>query len=992
MNNINIMMQITFDNPWLLLLMIPLIILAFIPYLKLKPKRRHTRNKVTSLILHCLIIVLACFVLSGIEGHSVKNVNSQIVLVTDYSESTQEVKGDMDSYITSFISDTRNRNSEIGVVYFGYGDCQYVDLAKPKDLNLNNKKGANIINQTGTDIENALSQAVSLFDNNESELVKRIILLTDTVDTDGSISSVTSTLNANDIKLDAIVFNPKDYNGTAEAQVDSLEIADGVVPFEPTEITVSFKSHSIVSVELTITDNGESIFEETSKTITLDGTSIKQDFTYEYTFQEAGVHELQASFKAVNNNDIVEDNNVYYSYVYLEKDNSILVIAPETDDTTQLVEAIQSYGYTPNVVTPINAPSLSALVEYREVILADVNIASLSAQFAKDLKTYVNNGGSLLTAGGDNTYANGSMKDSVYEDMLPITLTPTANNPRAIVLCLDYSNSMGMKKFDGTVVYSKSDSSLQTPQSDTRIHIAIKGIVESIKNSLNPYDYLSVITFGPIKTEKGINETQVIFNLTPATQKEDMIEKVEAIRKPSTEGGTDYDDALEYAESLLTSFEKKVNKKSVVLINDYDGGNDDAVRYMDTINRMEEKNIDFSVVVIGTQYSSNVSDNMIPVIGESNAYLTQTESQFATVIKELCRSIPTKTVNTLQAEDKFELESGASIGKGVNTDNLPNINTYNGGVATKDGAQTLAYYHNTETVTDPNDSSKTVELNNKDPIYAQWNYGKGKVGSLMIDLSAKYCPTLYTNTDSNLLLKNIIEGLAPKESIDILNVTVDGFLVDNSDGSITITNANYTRKLEVTYLTSDSDETEESTTSINLNVSIIKGLVGQSGSKEIDSFELKSDTGVKFEKDFHTEDPGLYSIVITGTIIEKDGNGTQINQIDVDKTSYTTFSYSDEYDTFYNLTEKINALGEVCNETYTENNGTQEKGTIQYYDSIGEEDSINNMITEINVVTNFQLPLMIIALILFVLDIAVRKFNFLWPHEIIAKMKHKKEE
>lgn len=48
------------------------------------------------------------------------------------------------------------------------------------------------------------------------------------------------------------------------------------------------------------------------------------------------------------------------------------------------------------------------------------------------------------------------------------------------------------------------------------------------------------------------------------------------------------------------------------------------------------------------------------------------------------------------------------------------------------------------------------------------------------------------------------------------------------------------------------------------------------------------------------------------------------------------------------------------------------------------------MITSIRKEVNFQLPLMIIALLLFILDIAVRKFNFLWPHEIIRNIKNKK--
>ena len=35
---------------------------------------------------------------------------------------------------------------------------------------------------------------------------------------------------------------------------------------------------------------------------------------------------------------------------------------------------------------------------------------------------------------------------------------------------------------------------------------------------------------------------------------------------------------------------------------------------------------------------------------------------------------------------------------------------------------------------------------------------------------------------------------------------------------------------------------------------------------------------------------------------------------------------------------------------------------------------------------------MILAIVCFLIDIAVRKFKFKWPHEIIREMKQKKEE
>lgn len=1004
MNNISFM-NITFDNPYLLLLMIPIIAIAFIPYLRLKPKRRHTRNKVTSLILHCLIIILSCFVLSGIEGHSIENVDSEVILVTDYSESTKEVHKEMDDYVDSFLKDGRNNGSNVGLVYFGYGETQFTPtLEKPNKVNKSSLKKAEI-DSTGTDIENAITKAVELFHNSkDSKLVKRIILLSDGVDTDGQISTlienengeksyqstIASVLNANGIRLDAIMFEPKDYTNTAEAQIQGIEVADGVVPFKPTKITASFKAHSVISVEFDITDNGKSIFPQ-KKTITLAGTRTEEEFEFDYTFNDSGIHELKSTIKAINDNDVVAENNTFYAYTYLEAENSILVIADPSEDATKLEAAITSYGYTPTVVAPIDAPkTLTGLSEYKEVILMNVNTVSLPQSFGTNLRAYVEKaGGSVLTAGGNNTYENGNMKNSIYEEMLPISLTPAANNPRAIVLCLDYSNSMGMKTFNGTEIYDKNNSNLQTPQSGTRIDTAIKGIVASIEESLNPYDYLSVITFGPIKPKDGVNETKVVFGLTPATQKKAMIEKVQSIRKPSTRGGTDYDEALEYAEDMLTSFTKKVNKKSVVLINDYDGGNDDATQYMNTIKRMDQKGIDMSAIVIGTQKSANVVE-MESVIGAGNSYLAQTETQFKTIIKELCRSIPTKTINTLKAEDRFEFEDGTRMGTGVNAANLPLINTYNGGVVVKEKATSHVFYHNQEVIPDPNNPNKTVELDNHDPIYATWSYGVGKVGSLMIDLSGKWCPDFYTNVDTQKLLENIIKDLAPKQDVDVMKITIDGFLLKDNPDEITIRNANYSRKLEVELLQVNNENIDENGNiiedsaqekiSLNVTVSRYEDVSKEKLEKIID-FKLESDTGNKFQRDFSTMKPGLYRIDVSYT-----SNGETFN-----KSAYTAFSYSDEFDTFYDTSAKYAQLVEVCESTYTESGNEKINGKV-FYGTTGIEENANQMASSIEKTTNFQLPLMIIALLLFIIDIAVRKFNFLWPHELIKKFKEKRAQ
>ena len=49
-----------------------------------------------------------------------------------------------------------------------------------------------------------------------------------------------------------------------------------------------------------------------------------------------------------------------------------------------------------------------------------------------------------------------------------------------------------------------------------------------------------------------------------------------------------------------------------------------------------------------------------------------------------------------------------------------------------------------------------------------------------------------------------------------------------------------------------------------------------------------------------------------------------------------------------------------------------------------------NFVTAIDKSFDPSFPFMIMAIILFLLDIAVRKFKFKWPHELIREYKEKK--
>ena len=129
---------------------------------------------------------------------------------------------------------------------------------------------------------------------------------------------------------------------------------------------------------------------------------------------------------------------------------------------------------------------------------------------------------------------------------------------------------------------------------------------------------------------------------------------------------------------------------------------------------------------------------------------------------------------------------------------------------------------------------------------------------------------------------------------------------------------------------------------------------------------------LKFRKDyisFEIKDPGVHLL----TVKKRDASGVLISQVQL----YKTFSYSQEYNMFFDeaegaaLMEKLAVTGK----------GKQIQDSSEIYEEI--ERTLNRTYDP-------RLPFIIIALTLFLLDIAVRKFKFKWPHEIVRDYKAKK--
>ena len=126
---------------------------------------------------------------------------------------------------------------------------------------------------------------------------------------------------------------------------------------------------------------------------------------------------------------------------------------------------------------------------------------------------------------------------------------------------------------------------------------------------------------------------------------------------------------------------------------------------------------------------------------------------------------------------------------------------------------------------------------------------------------------------------------------------------------------------------------------------------------------------------FVIKDPGVYRF----TVQKLDSTGNVIEKSVFEKT-FKAFSYSKEYNVFVTREDRESLMGSLAE------NGRGSRidmdNILSIFDEFDKTDAH---------VFDPRILFMIIVIILFLLDVAVRKFKFKWIHEIIRDYKEKKK-
>lgn len=922
--------EICFDRPWLLLLLIPAALLTFVPYFRIKKRYRRTRNRVISVVLHSLVMVLSIALLSGFYvRYYVPNEENEMILLVDVSDTNAGEIEKRDAFVETVIEECSYENIRVGVVAFGFDQVYAVPLTYEYEEAFNSYLYAmdtTLPDTTATNIAGALTYAKGLFEHPKTG---KILIVTDGKETDGEALDVISDIVAQGIIVD-LAYIPSQYDDF-DVQILDVQMPEQHVELgKAYDIGVVIRCDEAVEATVKMYDNEAPVTtEETSKALSL--TMGEQTIFFKHTFEDEGLHEIR--FELVFEDGRLS-NNEYCSYYNVQLFNRILIFESDeggsSNELITLLNENSDYEVAVMNIKGSNVPStVDALRAYDQIIMNNVAESELPAGFDAKLKEYVEvYGGGLLTLGGNNAEGKAhiyNQADSLkpYHRLFPVqafNYTP----PIGVMFIIDSSGSMANMGDDGISYFNAAKS----------------GVVYGLRE-LHDRDYVGVMTLDTYQT--------IVLEMTPRTQETKIIEALASLEKP--DGSTVFSNAIRGAGECLRAL-NDVAKRHVIIVSD--GETQAPNTYLPLVKEFNETDdITFSVLGVNLSDTSREAMQDLVELGKGRLYEPHSAQKFAEYIStDLI--IPTvlekndEPFSPIVYNATSPLVQGLDCGTGADRDRLTvTLGGFYGGKV-KEGAELVLV--------------GDYEV----PIYAQWKKGAGTVGSFMCDLQAStWSSEFMSDVNGKAFIRNVVNNLMPIEDIRPNEI------------SATLREDNYSNTLNIFPNLKDGETikgelvqiTPEGEKSVSLNETTSNNAGGT-------FYTTQALSGRYSRCQFVVKESGVYAIRLT----KYDKDGEQVGRT---FETFKTFSYSEEYD------ETLLLPNEQQKEMLA---SLTEKGGGTLIQDLEDMDSVmKGYVTELEKIFDPRFSFMIMAIVFFLLDIVVCKFKFKWIHEIIRDHKRKNE-
>ena len=700
------MNSINFDNPWLLIIGIPLLLIVIVSFIIAVRKDNKTIHNVTSFAIHILIVILITL---GLAKTSYERIitETNIYILADVSYSSNKNLDLIDEYINELEGNVP-KNSKIGIVCFGKDYEVLTDVGEEIKSVKESK-----VDKSATNIYEALEFTATLFKDN---VVKRIVIISDGEETkESSIVSLVQNLSVENVYVDAIYVDNNLKEDDKEIQINEINYINSTYLNNEETVYAIIQANTTSKAYVKLYKDNELlkekavVFAKGYNSITFDlDTSIVGTFDYKL------VVESDDDTSTYNNNYMFTQTvNEKLQMLFISSNNSDLEQAKELYGNSCIIDA-----YVNNKNVPYTIEQLS---KYDEFVLSDIDIRTLNnySQFIASIDTLVSKfGKSLITFG--NTYIQNNYDDptlSVLNNMLPVKFGNNENEDKLVTLCLDISRSM--EQLD-------------------RLKIA-KETACSILDNLDDDVMVLVIGF--------YGEVRTIHQQSPASEREVLKEK---IRNLEAYQGTFMGSALGYTYEAVTSL--PYSKNEVILISDGLPYGEQATSAKVMVKKMADANIMLSTVHTISLDGGDLLKELASIGKGYYYYIKDVESVNGLVLNGVMNSLTDTILEANESTVEVLLKKEVLV-EGI--DALPNI---------------LGLYNNTKkssakvileaTYTDITNTSYKI------PLYSYWDYGNGMVSTFASTISGNWISKWDSDTLGTKALSNVPKANQPNERID----------------------------------------------------------------------------------------------------------------------------------------------------------------------------------------------------------------------------------
>jgi uncharacterized membrane protein len=545
-----------FAQPWLLLLLVPL--LAFAVWLGRPSRGPSRRREIAVLVVRCLLIAALVGALAGAQLVR-SSSDLAVVYLLDFSDSVGPAGRALTLDYVQRSLEHMGPDDRAGIVVFGEDAVVDRPVTAARTLG----EITSVVNRRATDLASAVRLGMALF---PGATARRLVLISDGLATTGpvEVERAVRLAGAAGVRLDVV---PLAIANGPEALVAAVDAPPRLHQGEEFGLAVTLAANTTMRARLRAFASGALVSEQ-------DVQLNEGGNTFVLT-----LHAGQPGFTAFRvqiepEQDTYFQNNTLSAFSLVSGPPRVLLVADDEREAQALNLALAGAGLDVTLVQPPGLPSeLAGLSAYASVVLVDTPASSFSLRQLAVLQSYVRDlGGGLVAIGGPHAYGVGGWFQTALEETLPVDMQvkdPKRFPALAIVVIMDESGSMAIEE-NGHPKYQLASEA-----------------AARVADMLHEFDELTVVGF----------DTQPTTVVGPFSVKdrEAAIPKILAIGPGG--GGIFIYEGLQYGYAQLLKSDKPT--KHIILLADGDDSENQQGAAAMVEQYRKDNNITLTVVAIG---------------------------------------------------------------------------------------------------------------------------------------------------------------------------------------------------------------------------------------------------------------------------------------------------------------------------------------------------------------------------------------------------------